>query len=229
MQLKSDDELFAQIRRDLFSAVIGDVMDGMGLRRQFLPAAIRPMNPEMMIVGRAMPVLEADLPEDVGDDAPSQSELPAFGLMFEALDDLKPFDIYVCSGASPSYAVWGELMSIRAGYLNSAGAILDGYHRDSQGILSLNFPVFSRGAYAQDQLPRGHVVDFRVPIQCGAAQIAPGDILFADRDGVCVIPRHAERDVLSKALEKVHGERLVKQALESGMSARDAFDRFGIM
>ena len=102
-----------------------------------------------------MTVLEADTEGEV--DA-------GFGLMFRALDDLRPGEIYVCTGASPRYALWGGLMSARAMTLGAVGAVLDGYHRDTREILDLGFPVFSSGAYAQDQRLRGQVLDFRCPI-----------------------------------------------------------------
>ena len=97
------------------------------------------------------------------------------------------------------------------------------------GILRLNFPTFSRGRYAQDQGPRGQVVDFRVPIRFGSVTVRSGDILFGDLDGICVVPRDAEEEVFVKALEKARGEKLVQKALEEGMVAVEAFRTFGIM
>ena len=79
--------------------------------------------------------------------------------MFAALDSLKPHEVYVASGSSPRYALWGELMSTRALHLKAAGAVLDGYVRDTLGIYALNFPTFGYGSCAQDQGPRGKVVD----------------------------------------------------------------------
>jgi regulator of RNase E activity RraA len=113
--------------------------------------------------------------------------------------------------------------------LGGVGAVLDGFSRDTAGILQLGFPTFSYGGYAQDQGPRGKVIDFRVPLEIGGVRVDPGDILFGDRDGVCVIPRQGEEEALRRALEKVRGEQLVRQALEAGDSASDAFARFGIM
>ena len=187
----NDEELFDLARRELFTAVVGDVMDKMKLRRQFLPPQIQPLDRRMMAIGRAMTVLEADFFEDF---APGQNPLSnkSFGLMLEALDDLKTNEIYVCAGASPTYALWGELMSIRAQRCGAVGAVVDGYSRDTHGILELGFPTFSYGAYAQDGSPRGKVIDFRVPIEIGEARILPGDILFGDVDGVCVVPKAAE-------------------------------------
>jgi regulator of RNase E activity RraA len=224
----SDSELFALARRELFTAVAGDVMDKLGARRQFLPPYIQPLDPAMVVLGRAMPVLEADR---FGEPPGSSNPLAArpFGLMLEALDDLRQHEIYVCTGGSASYALWGELMSTRAMQLGAAGAVLDGYSRDTRGILALNFPTFSRGRYAQDQAPRGLVIDYRVPIEIGGVRIEPGDILFGDLDGVCVVPGAMEEEVFTRALEKARRENAVRRALEQGMGAREAFERFGVL
>lgn len=228
--LWSDDcELFALAQRELFTALVGDVMDRLGLVSQFLPPYLKPLRDHMVVVGRAVPVLEADVfGETLAGTANPLMSRP-FGLMFEALDDLKPGEVYVCTGASPRYALWGELMSARAIRLQAAGAVVDGYSRDTRGVLALDFPTFSRGGYAQDQGPRGKVIDFRLPIMLGGVKVAPGDIVFGDLDGVCVVPRGVEEEVFCGALEKARGEKLVKQALEAGMSAREAFEKFHIM
>lgn len=219
---KDDDDLFAQARRVLFTAVVGDIMDKLGFRHQFLPPAIHPLDREMVTIGRAMTVLEADLPE-------GEVAARPFGLMLDALDNLQPNEVYVCTGASASYALWGELMSIRAMRCGAAGAVLDGYSRDTNGIRRLGFPTFSHGSFAQDQAPRGQVTDYRMPIRMASTRIEPGDIVFGDLDGVCVVPRQAECEVFAGAFEKASGEKTVQKALEEGMSARDAFAKFGIL
>jgi regulator of RNase E activity RraA len=226
---QSDEELFKLARQELFTAVVGDIMDKLGFQRQFLPPQIQALRPDMVAIGRAMTVLEADVFTEKAEGSANAMMAKPFGLMLEGLDDLKPGEIYICTGASPTYALWGELMSTRAIKLGAAGAVLDGYSRDTNGILALNFPTFSWGRYAQDQGPRGKVIDFRVPLEIGGVRVQPGDIVFGDLDGVCVVPRQAEEEIFVKALEKARGEKLVKQAIEDGMGAADAFRKFGIM
>ena len=226
---QSDQELFKLAREELFSAVVGDIMDAIGLQKQFLPPQIRPLRDNMVVIGRAMTVLEADVFAAQIESSANPLMAKPFGLMLEALDDLKAGEVYVCTGASPTYALWGELMSTRAIKLGAVGAVLDGYSRDTAGILDLNFPTFSYGPYAQDQGPRGKVIDFRVPIEIGDVKIFPGDIVFGDVDGVCVIPQGAVDEVFVKSIEKARGEKLVRKAIESGMSAVDAFQKYGIM
>lgn len=225
---KDDAELFTLMKRDLFTAVLGDVLDKLGFQQQFLPPYLKPLRDDMLVLGRAMPVLEADvLGQATGGSNPLLQK--PFGLMLEALDELKPDEVYICSGSSPGYALWGGLMSTRAQHLGAAGAVLDGYSRDTREILELNFPVFSRGRYAQDQAPRGKVLDFRVPILFGQVRIHPADIIFADIDGVLVIPQAAEEEAISLALEKVRGEDKVRNAIKAGMSTVEAFAKYGVM
>ena len=95
--------------------------------------------------------------------------------------------------------------------------------------MQLDFPTFSYGAYAQDQAPRGTVLDFRSTIEINQVRIDPGDIIFGDRDGVCVIPKKVEDDIIRASLDKVSGEQLVRVAIENGMSAVAAFQKYGIM
>jgi len=218
---QDDTELFTLMRTRLFTAVVGDILDSLGFLRQFLPAGIQPLRDDLVVAGRAMPVLDLDTEENPGDKP--------FGLMLEALDDLKQHEVYLATGGSPTYALWGELMSTRAMHLGAAGAVLNGPSRDTRGILQLNFPVFSLGRYAQDQRPRGRVVDFRVPVTVGQVRIEPGDIVFGDLDGVLAIPAAAEEEVLRRALEKAEKENLVRSAIEKGMGAAEAFATYGVM
>jgi len=226
---KTDQELLDLAQKELFTAVVGDVLDKMGFYHQFLPPEIRPIQKEMVVIGRAMTVLEADCFVDLAEQTRNPLSAKPFGLLFEALDDLQAGEVYICAGASPRYALWGGLMSTRAIHLRAAGAVLDGYYRDTLEIVKLQFPCFGYGSYAQDQGPRGKVVDFRVPIEIGMVRIRSGDIVFGDVDGVLVVPREAEEEAFSKALEKARGEQKVGDAIKNGMSAAKAWETYGIM
>ena len=226
---QGDEELFSIVQQELFTCVVGDVMDRMGLQHQFLPPQIRALRPDMVLIGRAMPVLAVDVFEEKVAGTKNRLMQKPFGMMLEALDDLKTNEVYVNTGSSPRNALWGELMSTRALKLGAAGALLNGYIRDTKAVLNLNFPAFCWGSYAQDSAPRCKVVDFRIAIEIGAIRIRPGDFLFGDIDGVCVVPVEAADEVFTKALEKARGEKLVKKALEQGSSAVAAFEKYGIM
>lgn len=225
----NDNELFEFIRNELYTAVIGDIMDKMGLLHQFLPPQIRPLKENMFIVGRAMTVLEADCSDDASKTDVNSMQGKAFGLMLEALDDIKEGEVYICSGSTLDYALLGELMLTRIKVCKGVGAVVNGYSRDTHGINEIGLPVFSHGCYSKDQAPRGKVVDFRVPIEMNGVNILPGDIVVGDIDGVCIVPQGHEEEVFIKALEKARGERTVLKAIQNGMSAVEAWDKYGIM
>lgn len=225
---ENDDQLFEIMRKELYSSVLGDILDKMNYLHQFLPQRIQPIEEDMVVVGRAMPVLEADAFEELS-DGQNPIMKKTFGLMLEALDDLKKNEVYICTGASPSYALVGELMCTRMQILGAAGAVVNGFHRDTKGIKDLKYPCFSYGRYAQDQAPRGKVIDYRVPIEMEGVRIRPGDIIFGDLDGVLVIPKEVETEVIQRAYEKATGEKMVANAIKNGMGAKESFDKHGIM
>ncbi len=214
----NEQELFEILRAELFTSVISDTLDAHGYTHQMLPPNIRPLRLGMRTCGRALTVLETD----------SLDAEEPFGVMFHALDDLKPNEIYIASGASSAYAMWGELMSTAAMQRGAAGVILNGYLRDAEGIAALNFPAFAWGSYATDQKMRGRVVAYRVPILIGGVAVHSGDILCADEDGVVVVPQKIENEIIAQALTKVRAEKSLRRDLEAGMLAVDAFKKYGI-
>jgi regulator of RNase E activity RraA len=226
---QTDEELFALAERELFTCVVGDVLDKLDLLHQYLPPEIRPLSPTMILIGRAMPVLAGDTFQVAIEDSANPMSAKPFGLMLEALDNLDANEIYISTGSSPRHALWGELMSVRALKRGARGAVLNGYVRDTRKILTLGYPTFCFGSYRQDSAPRYKVHDFRIPIEIGGVSIRPGDILFGDIDGVVVIPAEVETQIFTLALEKARGERTVRKALEDGTSAVAAFRQHGIM
>jgi 4-hydroxy-4-methyl-2-oxoglutarate aldolase len=116
--------------------------------------------------------------------------------MLEALDHLRPNEVYVATGGSFRYALSGERCR-PARYLRAAGAVLNGFVRDAAEIEALGFPTFCHGVYAQDQGPRGKVIDFRTPVE--GVRIAPGDLIFGDREGVLIVPAEVENEVVASA------------------------------
>lgn len=217
---KDDEHLFRLMRQTLYSPVVGDLLDQCGQFHSFLPAQVRPLLPGMTVAGRAMPVLQADVY--------CLQEQP-FGRMTEALDALRPNEIYVGTGTAFRCANWGEIMTAAAKARGAAGAVVNGYHRDTPKVLEQEWPVFSRGAYGQDSGPRMKVLDFRCTIEIEGVVIEPGDIVFGDVDGVLVIPKRFEEEVIAGALEKARTEKVVRTEIENGMSCTDAFRKYGVL
>lgn len=205
---------------ELNTAVVGDVLDSMGRIHQFLPPEISAMREDMVLCGRAMPVLVEDV-----DGSPSKP----FGRLTEALDDLREGEVYVLTGGSQNCAGWGEILTITAKSKGAVGAVIDGFHRDSRQIIREEWPVFSRGGFAQDAGARSQVVDFRCGISIGRTRVEPGDILFGDIDGVVVIPAGIAATVVSRAQEKLAAESETKRAIMTGMTSTEAYATFGVL
>ena len=152
-----------------------------------------------------------------------------FGLLTEALDQLREGEVYIASCGLKRSACWGELLTAVARTRGAVGAVIDGWHRDTPQILEQNWPVFSTGCYAQDSSVRSQVVDFRCQIEIGQVTIQDGDIVFGDVDGVLIIPKKIAEKVVEKSLEKALGEKEVRKAIEGGMTATKAFKKYGIL
>lgn len=217
---QGDQARFDLVTRELYTPVLGDVLDAIGRFHQFLPPRVRPLLPEMIVVGRAMPVL-------IGDVFGAQKQ--PFGRLTQALDSLQPGDVYLARGGRLDCAAWGEILTATAKTRGATGAVIDGYHRDTPKMLEQGFPVFSRGAYGQDSGVRSAVLDYGIPVEIDAVLVAPGDLLVGDRDGVVVIPAALEDEVLERALVKASAENTVRQAIEGGMSATEAFATYGVL
>jgi regulator of RNase E activity RraA len=220
MSSTTDQALFQTIREKLFTPVLGDILDRERCWHQFLPQPIKPLNPAHILVGRAMPVRIADV---------TGPQARPFGRLTDALDSLEPGEIYLATGGSMNCAAWGEIMTATARTRGAAGAIIDGFHRDTPRVLDQNWPVFSRGSFAQDAGVRSSVVDFRCTVEVGGVLIEPGDLIVGDVDGVLVIPRNLEERVIEQALEKVAGEKKVRRDIESGSTSTAVFDRYRIL
>lgn len=216
----TDQERFELVQQRLRTAVIGDVLDAIGKHHQFLSPRLRPLQPAQLMVGRAMPVLISD--------TFGQRAQP-FGRLTEALDSLQSGEIYLARSGRIECAAWGEILTATAMARGARGAVIDGYHRDTHAVLEQNWPVFSYGPYAQDAGARAEVVDFRVTVEINGVQIAPGDLVVGDIDGVLVIPRDVEDEVLERALDKAAAESRTRAAIEAGMSSTTAYETFGVL
>lgn len=216
----NDEQLFELLKKELYTPVVGDILDAMGYYHQFLPQPIQPMKEHMVIAGRAMPVLMIDVF--------GEQEAP-FGLLTEALDQLQPGDVYIASGGTMRCAYWGEILTATSIKRGAVGAIIYGFHRDTPMVLEQNWPVFSVGRFAQDSSVRTQVVRYRCPVEIGQVWVNPGDLVFADLDGVLIIPQAIADEVIVKALQKVRGEKVVRKEIENGMSSTEAFKKYGIL
>lgn len=210
--------------RGLSAAILSDVMDSLGLTRRAMKPFVRPLDDELVLVGRARTGLYMSAFSLRDGENPYEVEIAL-------VDDLKPGDVVVlaCNGPTDRIAPWGELLSTASVARKAAGCVTDGLVRDVKQIRAMEFPVFHGGIGPLDTKGRARMVDRDVRVECGGVSIDPGDIVFGDVDGVVVIPRSHEALVIEKASEKVTGENHTRDALRKGEPLAAVFKRLGIL
>jgi len=213
----------ADIRATLFTAVLSDCLDQVGVWNQALPSAVRPLDDDLVMVGRARTAAFMEVYHVAPGTNPYELEIAL-------IDSLGQDDIPVFACSNPArIAPWGELLSTASKVRGAAGALMDGCVRDVRAIKAMKFPVFHQGIAPLDSKGRGKIMALDVPIRCGGVAVAPGDLIFGDADGVVVIPRAVEDQVIALAFEKVTGERNTLRDLQRGDKLADVFARYGIL
>lgn len=224
-RFSDDQELFAFVREHLYVAAVSDILDHLGRRGQVMHERLRPLLPDIRtcgFVGRARTFRWVEIDHLVPDDP--------YGLEIEAMDSLKPGDVVVHStDYAGTNAPWGELMSTVARRNGAAGCVCDSQIRDGVKIIEMGFPVYTRGIRPLDSQGRGRVIDFDVPVRCGEVLVNSGDLVFADFDGIAVVPAAIEDDVVDAARDRVSTESATRADLQRGDSLRTVFDRYGVL
>ncbi len=222
MTSTSDAEKFETIRKLLYTPVVSDVLDSLGIRHQAMRHDIRPLHPDFVVVGRARTLLWVNTYEEIKPN-PYLNEI-------KAIDSLNPGDVAVHStDYSWNIAPWGELLSTASHLRGATGTIVDAVVRDVKKILDLGFPTFARGIKPLDSCGRGFVADYDVTIRCGDVEVHPGEIVFGDYDGIIVIPRAVEDEVLAKAVEKVTHENSTRTELYEGKLLGEVYEKYGVL
>jgi regulator of RNase E activity RraA len=211
----------AELRQHLYSAVVCDALDAIGLAHQSPRVPIRPLTVPGVLVGRCKTTLWADMYH--ADPRPYELELLA-------VDSCQPDDVLIAAaGGTARSGLWGELLSTAARRSGCVGAIVDGAVRDVVKMAAMGFPVFARGTCLYDSKDRNRVIDVDVPVEVDGVRFSPGDLVVADADGIVVVPQSVEAEVVQAAWTKVHAENTVRDAIRGGMSATEAFRKYGVL
>lgn len=220
--VSSDTEKFSWMRDNLYVAVVSDILDILGYRNNVMHQRLRPLDPDnCIIVGRARTLrwMETDYVEP-----------DAYGIEIDAIDSLRPNDVVVHSeDHACTNAPWGELMTTIAQRNGAVGAICDSMVRDCKRMIEMTFPVFYKGIRPVDSLGRGKVMAYDVPVRCGGVLVHPGDLVFADFDGIVVIPKIVENEVLQQAFAKIKKENQSRIDLSNGDSLKNVYERYGVL
>ncbi len=222
---ENDQEVFKFVRDNLYTAVVSDILDSLNCRGQVMAQRLRPLLPDKSncgFVGRARTVRWMETDYVIEDDP--------YGLEIDVMDSLRPGDVVVHStDYGNTNAPWGELMSTIARRNGAAGCIVDSQIRDCLRIIELNFPVYTSGIRPLDSMGRGRVMAYDVTVKCGEVLVHPGELVFADFDGIVVIPKLIEQEVLRLAQEKATKETASRQELLAGKSLREVYAKYKVL
>jgi 4-hydroxy-4-methyl-2-oxoglutarate aldolase len=205
----------------LYTAVVSDSLDQMGIRHQAMREYLRPLFPACRFAGWARTIACSDVYHVTSNP---------YDLEIEAMDSILPGEVVVVSTQqSLRNAPWGELMSTAAMARQARGAVIDGLVRDVKKIEQLGFPVLAAGIKPVDSIGRGIVTGYNVPVACGEVLVHAGDFVFADYDGVVVVPRERTVEALTLARDKVARENKSREELLRGAYLRDVYNKYGVL
>jgi 4-hydroxy-4-methyl-2-oxoglutarate aldolase len=221
MQPPHFERLTAQVVGSLTAPILSDSLDAVGARRQVMGSAVTPLSAGSRAIGRAHTA--QFVPTEGDSDDP-------YGEMIDFIDALTPGSVAViATGKSGRSAFWGELFSAAAVGRQASGVVCDGPARDSPRIRQLGFPVFSSGTRPSDFRARMRLASTGEQVECGGVLVSPADLVMADDDGVVVVPRALEGEVLRLAEARVTAERGVLAELLAGARLREVWERWHVL
>ena len=217
----SDEITLSMMRESLYAAVVSDALDSLGLRNQSPRVELRPYSSGNLLVGRCKTTLWADMYHK--DPRPYELEL-------QAVDSCQAEEVIIAAAQGSLHsALWGELLSTASRNTGCIGAVVDGAVRDVAQITKMGFPVFARGTSVYDSQDRQRVIDVNIPVEIAGVKFCPGDLIFADVDGVVVVPQQIEQEAIRRAWDKVHAENRTRDVIRNGMKATEAYEKFGVL
>lgn len=195
-------------QKELEGIPTGNICDCMPEKRAAMDSGIKPLDRNMRVVGTALTVACA-----AGDNL----------TIHKAVLEAKPGDVLVVNcGGFVGGGVFGELLATACAGRGIVGVVVDGSTRDTNDLIEMNFPTFSRGI-CPDGTGKGTCGAIGAPVPCGGKMVHNGDLIVGDCDGVVVVPAEMAEEVVQKAKEKKAFEDDAKQKLEAGATTAELF------
>ena len=190
------------------TTTLSDAMDRLGIAGQAF--GIAPLDRGFRLAGRAFTVRTVPV-------------AAAKGTVGDYIDDVPAGSVVVLdNGGRLDATVWGDILTIMAHRLGLGGTVIHGVCRDSARSLELGYPIFSRGAYMRTGKDRVQADGYQVPVSLGEVRVEPGDMLVGDGDGVVVIPRNREAEVLAASREITEAEERIREEIGRGSRLDEA-------
>jgi len=222
MDFKSETELFDYMEKYFYSAALSDILDEMGIKQQAVDPSIgiKPLRTDFVTAGRAYTFLNAI---DTREEDP-------YELAIKGVDQLRKNSLAVITSVEPTnFGIMGELTATAMRARKSRGAVVDGFTRDGRKLLAMDFPTFAKGVSPIDTTGRVRVVDIGCTVTIGGVRIEPDNIVFADFDGIMVIPKEQEKEIIEKTIARVNEENLVRKHLKAGGTMAEAWEKYHVL
>ncbi len=222
MNFDKENDLFEYLEKSAYASAFSDIMDEMGHRKQVVSpdAGIKPLNDQYAAMGRAVTLL----------NSPDTNEKDPYDLVIQCIDAMSAGTILVTTGSEHLVTgIMGELTATALHVKGCRGAVVNGYTRDAKKIIRMNYPTFAWGSSPIDTTGRARVVGANIPITIGGVTITPGDIVYADMDGIIVIPKNIENEVIQKVIERISTENTVRKELAEGQKMAEVWSKHGVL
>lgn len=211
-------ELIRRYER-MYSSLVSDCVEALGLGPRCAAPGLAPyhLDPLRVAVGPAYPCQVHKTSERVEIDKLLEmvEATPAGTVAVVATDE----DV--------QGALWGGLMSAGIQQRGGVGAVVDGGVRDLHQILPLDFAVWAAYRSPLDIRGRGEIVSFGEPVSFRGVPVRPGDLMFADANGIVAVPAEAIEEVLALCEDRVAREVQTEEELKAGASATEVYARHG--
>ena len=210
-------EMFTNLSKILSSCMLSDILDDLNIDGVVSHMILN--LPHKRVLGRAKTLKLRKLKEN-----------ETYEGIYDALisyDTIVPNDIIVVENECREFAYFGNLNASLAMRAGAVAAIIDGCTRDNLATQDLDFPVFSRGYNCRDVRKRATVESMNKTIKLGEIKVHPGDLIFADNDGIIVIPRKYEQVIIKRAIETINKEKNVVNEIVLGRTAKNIIKEVG--
>jgi len=193
---------------ELSTTTVSDALDRLGIAGQCL--GIKPLDHGFRLCGRAFTMRMLPVAAEGG-------------TVGDYIDDVPPGSIVVIDNAGRAdMTVWGDILTFVAAKRGIGGTVIDGMCRDVGRSLELRYPLFSRGWSMRTGKDRVQLDALNVTVSIGGARVSPGDLVLGDADGVVVVPKEKENEVIAHAKAIDEAETRIREAVEKGMRLDEA-------
>jgi regulator of RNase E activity RraA len=196
----------------LSTTTVSDALDRLGIAGQCL--GIKPLDHGFRLCGRAFTMRMLPVAAEGG-------------TVGDYIDDVPPGSIVVIDNAGRAdMTVWGDILTFVAAKRGIGGTVIDGMCRDVGRSLELRYPLFSRGWSMRTGKDRVQLDALNVTVSIGGARVSPGDLVLGDADGVVVVPKEKEDEVIAHAKAIDEAESRIREAVEGGMRLDEARKKY---